>query len=229
MHALLTSIRLTRVVVQIPLLLFQMDASTYSSTVIPIIRKPTFAVRPLKQKADFTQDHYYFGVRFRPGVIPDLLNLDVEEVISNRLDLGDLVYGAEKILEQVCKADDFLGKARAVNDFVSQFDSRTCSHLTMEVIARVTKARGNIQIQDLVNDTGYSARTLQRTFRNDTGLTPKRSAARFAVSQQCIRSATIIRYHCLSLRLIWVSAIKHTSSENLKAGQCDANGLSVVD
>ncbi|KOO09544.1 helix-turn-helix domain-containing protein [Vibrio hepatarius] len=125
------------------------------------------------KKADFTQDHYYFGVRFRPGVIPDLLNLDVEEVISNRLDLGDLVYGAEKILEQVCKADDFLGKARAVNDFVSQFDSRTCSHLTMEVIARVTNARGNIQIQDLVNDTGYSARTLQRTFRNDTGLTPK--------------------------------------------------------
>ncbi len=76
------------------------------------------------KKADFTQDHYYFGVRFRPGVIPDLLNLDVEEVISNRLDLGDLVYGAERILEQVCKADDFLGKARAVNDFVSQFDSR---------------------------------------------------------------------------------------------------------
>lgn len=124
-------------------------------------------------RADFTQDHYYFGVRFRPGVIPDLLNLDVEEVISNRLDLGDLVYGVERILEQVCKAGDFLGKARAVNDFVSQFDSRTCSHLTMEVIARVTKASGNIQIQDLVNETGYSARTLQRTFRNDTGLTPK--------------------------------------------------------
>ena len=124
-------------------------------------------------KADFKQGHSYLGVRFRPGVIPDLLKLDVEEVISNRLDLSELVYGADRILEQVCEADDFLGKARAVNDFVGQFDSRACSHLTMEVIARVTKARGNIQIKDLVHDTGYSARTLQRTFRNDTGLTPK--------------------------------------------------------
>ncbi|ENM3762391.1 AraC family transcriptional regulator [Vibrio cholerae] len=124
-------------------------------------------------KADFKKGHYYLGVRFRPGVVPDLLNLDVEEVIANRLDLSELLYGADRILEQVCKAGDFLSKARAVNDFVSQFDCRPCSHLTMEVIARVTQARGNIQIQDLVNDTGYSARTLQRTFRNDTGLTPK--------------------------------------------------------
>ncbi|WP_394144030.1 helix-turn-helix domain-containing protein [Vibrio atypicus] len=124
-------------------------------------------------KADFKQGHSYFGVRFRPGVIPDLLNLDVEEVISNRLNLADLVYEADRILEQVSGTNDFLSKAQVVNEFVSQFDSRSCSHLTMEVITRITHARGNIQIQDLVNDTNYSARTLQRTFRNDIGLTPK--------------------------------------------------------
>lgn len=124
-------------------------------------------------KADFTRGHRYFGVRFRPGVVPDLLNLDVREVIENRLDLADLVHGADHILEKVCDSKDFLSKARAVNDFVSQFESRPCSPLTMEVIARVTHARGNIQIKELVSDTGYSARTLQRTFRNDTGLTPK--------------------------------------------------------
>ncbi|EOB6679381.1 helix-turn-helix domain-containing protein [Vibrio vulnificus] len=124
-------------------------------------------------KADFTQGHNYLGVRFRPGVIPDLRNLDVDEVISNRLDLSDLVGGIEHILEQVGESDGFISKARIINDFISQFDSRSCSYLTMDVIALVTQAHGNLQIKDLVKKTGYSARTLQRAFRNDTGLTPK--------------------------------------------------------
>lgn len=124
-------------------------------------------------KADFKQGSDYFGVRFRPGVVPDLANLDVEEVTANKLDLKDLVYEAEQILERVCEADDFVGKAHAVNDFINQFDSRECSHITMELIDRITKAYGNIQIKALMEGTGYSARTLQRTFKNDTGLTPK--------------------------------------------------------
>lgn len=123
--------------------------------------------------ADFNKGHCYLGVRFRPGVIPDLLNLEVEEVVSNRLDLADLVYGADHMLEHLCSAESFLSKAQIVHDFVSKFDSRSSSHLTMELIARITKAQGNIQIKDLVNDTGYSARKLQRTFRKETGLTPK--------------------------------------------------------
>ncbi|WP_411020101.1 helix-turn-helix domain-containing protein, partial [Salmonella sp. ZJJH21_0028] len=51
--------------------------------------------------------------------------------------------------------------------------ARRPAPLTTQIVAKICQHKGNIQIQDLERYSGFSARTLQRQFRSDLGLTPK--------------------------------------------------------
>ncbi len=124
-------------------------------------------------KTKFKHGHNYFGVRFRPGVIPGLFKLCPQDLVANRLDLHDLINNADSVLERICQAHTFMDRAQIVSDLIEQIKCRPTSYLTMDIITKIIEAKGNIQIQDLADDSGYSARTLQRTFRDDIGLTPK--------------------------------------------------------
>ncbi|SBT15007.1 AraC family transcriptional regulator [Vibrio celticus] len=121
----------------------------------------------------FDPGHQYFGVRFVPGVFPDFLAISAKELIEHELDLHDVIAGSDRLLEQVIYSENFSQKVDVVSQFLKKKQRRKTSELTNQVIAKIRQHKGNIQIQDLERFSGYTSRTLQRTFKNDIGLTPK--------------------------------------------------------
>ncbi len=129
---------------------------------------------PLEAKQlDFQVNHRYFGIRFIPGVMPNFLDVSAKDLIDGQFNIADVINGGQTLFEQVTSATSFSEQVTAANKFIKGKQARTPSNLTNQIITKICKEKGNIQIKDLENYTGYCARTLQRQFLADIGLSPK--------------------------------------------------------
>ncbi len=146
-------------------LLFDCDESAPSAWVCGT----TLAARSVQ----FNPHHHYFGVRFVPGAFPDFLQVSAQELIDQQHPLLEVVHGADTLFEHVVTARTFADQITAVNRFLRDKSARRPALLTTQIVAKICQHKGNIQIQDLERYSGFSARTLQRQFRSDLGLTPK--------------------------------------------------------
>ncbi|MFM2476903.1 helix-turn-helix domain-containing protein [Celerinatantimonas sp. MCCC 1A17872] len=146
-------------------LLFDCDATTEIAQVCGT----TLEARSTK----FNENHRYFGIRFVPGSIPSFIDTTASEMIDKQCNLIDVVKNADRLIDRVVNAQSFTEQVLIVKEFIGQKAARKSSSLTSQVVAKICQHKGNIQIQELEKFTGYSARTLQRRFRADIGLTPK--------------------------------------------------------
>ncbi len=123
---------------------------------------------------EFCKGRRYVGVRFSPGVIPDFLNLSAEELIEGSFDLLDVSVNAERVFEQVVREKNFVTQLTFLKHFLlTNTAPRKSLKLTLPVVNMICQAQGNIGIKRLESLTGYTIRTLQRSFQNDLGMTPK--------------------------------------------------------
>ncbi|ARU94411.1 AraC family transcriptional regulator [Tatumella citrea] len=123
--------------------------------------------------ADMKHHHHYFGVRFAPGVIPDFLDVSAGEIPDREFSFMDVVPDARQAFELIIQTSDFQRKIALFNAFFTPRLVRKSSPLTSQVINTMQQYKGNIRIDELETLTGYSCRTIQRQFRQDTGLSPK--------------------------------------------------------
>lgn len=125
------------------------------------------------QRVDLLHRHRYFGVRFRPGVIPGFVKGMVEELAEQQVDLQDVLPGAQSMIEHIAGAVQFGEQMALFNDFAAPELTHNTSEVTAMIIRQVLVHRGDIRICQLEALSGYTGRTLQRQFRQDTGMTPK--------------------------------------------------------
>ena len=121
----------------------------------------------------FSSNHRYFGVRFAPGVIPGLLQLAADELIEQKHNFLEVAEDVCAVFEQIVSQPGFAKQVAIFDQFIAKDRVREFSPLTTQVIHEICQRKGNIRIQDLEMLTGYTTRTLQSRFRNDTGLSPK--------------------------------------------------------
>ena len=124
------------------------------------------------RNADFTCDHRYFGVRFAPGVTPDFLDVMAEDLTDHEFSFLDVVPDARLAFEQIVQ-HDFTQQIALFNFHFTPRLVRKTANVTATVIRNICQHKGNIRIEQLETLTGYSCRTLQRQFRQDTGMSPK--------------------------------------------------------
>ncbi|MCC3701613.1 helix-turn-helix domain-containing protein [Rouxiella badensis] len=125
------------------------------------------------RSAELISGHHYFGVRFVPGVIPDFLDLMAEEITDREFSFLDVIPGSRLALEQIVETPLFSRKIELFNRNFTPRLLRKSSASTPGVIQAIHQQRGNIRMEQLEALTGYSCRTLQRQFRQDTGMSPK--------------------------------------------------------
>lgn len=70
-------------------------------------------------------------------------------------------------------SENFSQRVEAINQFLGKKPRRQPSKVTSKIIEKICQHKGNIQVQELERYSGYTARTLQRMFKNEIGLTPK--------------------------------------------------------
>lgn len=123
--------------------------------------------------ADMNCDHPYFGVRFAPGVIPDFLDISAEELTNHEINLFDVVPKGRLAFERIVQAQDLSQQMAIFNQYFTPGITRQPSTLTAQALGMICQQNGNLRIEELEALTGYTCRTIQRQFRQDTGLSPK--------------------------------------------------------
>lgn len=123
--------------------------------------------------AEFIHNHRYFGVRFAPGVIPDFLEVSANELIEHQLNFLDVAPSFSHFFELIVSSSVFADQVMLFEKFYSDQCARQPSVLTVQMMGEIFIHKGNIQIQDLAESTGYTTRTIQRQFRADMGMSPK--------------------------------------------------------
>jgi AraC-like DNA-binding protein len=123
-----------------------------------------------------------FGVRFKPGYLPERLGVSLPDTLGEHLPLSDLSGGGE-LLERASKIADFAGLRDLLTGFIG---GRFRVHdLLLQFIAEVEDSGGLLRIDELEKRTLYSARYINRVFTDNMGLSPK-AFAKYVRFQQLI-------------------------------------------
>ncbi|WP_045046924.1 AraC family transcriptional regulator [Rouxiella chamberiensis] len=125
------------------------------------------------REVEFISGHRYFGVRFSPGVIPDFIDLDAEELTDREFSFLDAIPNARLAQEQISGTALLSEKISLFNQYFTYKLIRKPTTVTSISIQNIIEKKGNIRIDQLESLTGYTCRTIQRQFRQDTGLSPK--------------------------------------------------------
>lgn len=118
------------------------------------------------------------GIRFRPGIVSSLFGLSGQELRDQNLQPAPALPGFD-----FREALNLMREDKAVLSYFDQTLQRIIEKLQPEIprviqqsIELILKARGNIRIADLLTEIPLSERQLQKTFKQEVGLTLKEFA-----------------------------------------------------
>lgn len=121
-----------------------------------------------------------FGVRFQPGkgVLPKELSMAM--LVDNDLEIDGNIFG-DNIIEKLVSAKDIYERThifiKAYEDLVYSRNSLSDKEkINNYLVSRITRAKGHVTIQQLEEETNYSACYLRRIFKNYNGISPKQFA-----------------------------------------------------
>lgn len=123
----------------------------------------------------------YFGVRFLPGFNPVIGQVGImQELVNNKIDLSELIHD-ERMMEGIFTSRDF---KEQINCFMRSYLSiyrRVCPQEYGNLLVRhsaITLFRmyGNVSVEEMASDTGYSVRYINQCFKDEMGLSPKQLA-----------------------------------------------------
>lgn len=121
-----------------------------------------------------------FGVRFQPGqgILPRELSMDM--LVNDDLEIDGNLFG-KNLTERIAMATDIKGRSmifmEAYRDFVYGRPDLSDKEMINEyLVNRITRANGHISINELQEETNYSACYLRRVFKNYNSISPKQFA-----------------------------------------------------
>ena len=123
----------------------------------------------------FDPGRTYFGVRFQPGKSLLPKELCIQDVVNADLELQPSVYG-DGLAEKIAMADSLQARSQLfLQTYLQQFPELTDTRHNLEryVRRRIYETKGTIGIQNLAEETGYSACYLRRVFEQIHGISPK--------------------------------------------------------
>lgn len=120
---------------------------------------------------------YYFGVRFLPGKIPDICSIPMSELIGQALPL-DQVIQDEDLIKRITGSRDFKEQQNIFLEtylhyyiLSSTYDPK--KNLREYLIRQIILSAGNLSIQELSAQAGYSERYINKVFKSYYGMAPK--------------------------------------------------------
>lgn len=119
-----------------------------------------------------------FGVRFMPGMQPELLSVTMRELLGQRLPLEDVLSGDRAWLGQLAAETDFYQRIRVfIEHFTIAEKRRTRPYGKAELVWSVKKmvyeSDGRVKVQEMQERTGYTDRYINKVFLDEMGFSPK--------------------------------------------------------
>ena len=121
-----------------------------------------------------------FGIRFQSGkgILPADLSMDM--LVDNDIEIDGNIFG-DNLTEKIACASDINERSeifkQAYEDLVySRISLSDKEKINEYIVNRICRAKGQISIKDLEQETNYSACYLRRIFKSYHGISPKQFA-----------------------------------------------------
>lgn len=129
------------------------------------------------EQAGFDAGKQYFGVRFLPGFNPILGENVMDKLIDRKIPFEELVDD-ERMLNSIYTAESFRDRIDAFMRYYMSIYQRIMPMDKSNLIVRhslnmIFNRRGNITVEELADETGYSTRHINQCFRDETAMSPK--------------------------------------------------------
>lgn len=123
---------------------------------------------------NFEDGRYYFGVRFLPGrtILPE--GLSIQEVVNTDVELSGNEYG-NVLTKQLALAEGMRERVKILYRYLMESRRKQGQPCRLEeyMRSRLYETKGNIPIQMLSSETGYSECYIRRVFHQVHGISPK--------------------------------------------------------
>jgi AraC-like DNA-binding protein len=127
------------------------------------------------QRIPFQANSDYFGVRLTPKQSIRLRNIPFRETIAKQFPLTDVLSGTSGLPDSLAEQPDFTARIALFerNVLFRLLSEEPAAAIVDYGLKQIYRSGGNLSIDDLAMDTGYSARFLRKKFEETLGISPK--------------------------------------------------------
>jgi len=134
---------------------------------------------PATEKATIELDAaaFYLGIRFRTGQAPRLADIHPAEAIDGFIELPGL-FGerADSLADRLLSAPDHPARIALLEQLLHKGAPAVRSERCRKASLLVDARGGQVRVEELADAFGVHVRSLERLFRDELGLSPKRLA-----------------------------------------------------
>lgn len=119
-----------------------------------------------------------FGIRFMPGVQPELIGSSMREFLGRKIPIEEVVKGDQDWIRKLEEETDFYQRIRVFLEAYTKAEKRRekpygKKELVWSVKQMVYHSDGKIRVEEMQERSGYSARYINKTFLEEMGFSPK--------------------------------------------------------
>lgn len=118
-----------------------------------------------------------FGIRFMPGVKPEIINVTMKELLGKRIPIETVIKGDKEWLRYIEQELDFYQRIRIFIEAYTKVEKKPKLYGKEETVWLVKKmvydSDGKIKIAEISNQTGYTERYINKIFIEELGFSPK--------------------------------------------------------
>nr|WP_302232630.1 helix-turn-helix transcriptional regulator [uncultured Blautia sp.] len=127
------------------------------------------------KKFYFGDIKFLFGVRFMPGETYSIFKDPIRGMVHNPVSLDSVLKNVGNLEEEFMECDTFGKRVELLTDYISvnTYNTDTKQEILSNLTALVYSCKGNINIEEISKQLGYSARYIQTLCNDYIGMTPK--------------------------------------------------------
>ncbi len=119
-----------------------------------------------------------FGIRFMPGVQPELISCTMKELLSEKIPIESVLKGDDGWMKKLAEEPDFYQKIRIFIETYTKAEKQRKKpfgkqELVQSVKQMVYASDGKIKVSEMQEKTGYSTRYINKAFIDEMGFSPK--------------------------------------------------------
>ncbi len=126
------------------------------------------------KKLEVYPEDYYIFIRFLPGVGYSLIKDDANKITNKSMPLKGNVAGGDQILSILERETKLEERIRLISKVIRvHMQNEPNKYLIKYCTERIFQKQGNIRVDDLAEETGFTARHIGKMFERCVGLSPK--------------------------------------------------------
>lgn len=118
-----------------------------------------------------------FSISFRLGCVPDLADVGSADLVDEMVTIDNL-FGmhSDNLCEMLWKNRGITARQRLIEELIQKHEPklRKLDRVYSRAVSIMEKSGGHVKINEIANNLGVSTRTLERSFADTLGMSPKK-------------------------------------------------------